>query len=80
MYEIKIIPAEHVCNADIISFNTMQRNLKYKSIIIVEKHLKGKDSEVPQKMQLNFAAVLKYSLVTYVNIIRDRCQKQKTEL
>jgi len=26
-------------------------------------------------MQLNFAAVLKYSLVTYVDIIRDRCQK-----
>jgi len=31
-------------------------------------------------MQLNFAAVLKYSLVTYVDIIRDRCQKQKTEM
>jgi hypothetical protein len=48
MYEIKIIPAEHVCNADKNSFNTMQRNLKYKSIITVEK-------------QLNFAAVVKYS-------------------
>lgn len=75
MYEIKIIPAEHVCDADRNSFNTMQRNLKYKSIITVEKHVQGKDSENPQKMQLNFAAVLKYSLVTYVDIIRDRCQK-----
>jgi len=39
MYEIKIIPAEHVCDADRNSFNTMQRNLKYKSIITVEKHV-----------------------------------------
>jgi len=38
-YEINIIPAEHVCNADSSSFNTKQRNLKYKYIVIVEKHV-----------------------------------------
>jgi hypothetical protein len=47
MYEMKIIPAEHVCDADKNSFNTMQRNLKYKSIVSVEKHVQGKDSENP---------------------------------
>jgi len=39
MYKIKFIPAEHVCNADRNSFNTMQRNRKYRSIVIVEKHV-----------------------------------------